>query len=95
MTEWEHLAVCSDCLRAAANGIGDPYAVWEDRFVERWHDANRRHGRELVAVCPEPDHGDTAPYDQRHGKEFSWSPCDWCGDTLGGSRYCAAVAVAD
>lgn len=93
MREWQYLAVCSDCLIAAANGIGDIYAVWGEGFPERWHDANRRHGAELVASCPEPDHGDPETGEACGEPFFSWVPCEWCGDTLGGSRYCAAVKV--
>lgn len=36
------------------------------------------------------EHGDTLD------PHFSWSPCDCCGDTLGGDRYeCEAVIQSD
>lgn len=86
--EWETLTVCGDCLMAAANGITDPYAVWGDGFPERWQAANARHGSELVAACSDETHPTGCVRDG-----FSWNACDWCGDTLGGDRFCASVAV--
>lgn len=89
--EWHTVEVCVDCLFTAANGAPDYDGYGETGHAERYRAATVRHGRELVAACPETDHGDPDTGEQCHGGWFSWSPCEWCGDTLGGGRYCAAV----
>lgn len=44
------------------------------------------------------DEGDIFPNfgseDESGYREFSWTPCDCCGDTLGGSRYRYALFSA-
>lgn len=89
MREWQHLAVCGDCLYMAANGAS---IDGSRAHCERYAQAHERNGSELVASCPDPDHVDPETGEPCHREWFSWGPCEWCGDTLGGSRYCAAVS---
>lgn len=80
---WHRMTVCADCIHVAANGTADA----TPEHVAAFTAATRRHRTELVPTCPtagccDPD-GD--PY------WFSWSPCEWCGETLGGDRMHAAI----
>jgi hypothetical protein len=63
--------VCPDCLQAGANGIGDTYADFSEDFKARWEKA----GDISLSLM-----GDSDGY-------FSKTPCEHCGDTLGGSRF--------
>ena len=95
MKEWETLTVCSDCLYTAANGAPDWEGYGESGHAERYAQATERHGVGLVAECSRDDHAtDWQEADREcRGGGFSWHPCEWCGDTLGGDRFCASVEV--
>ena len=75
----EHVEIwlCADCMFAEELG-----ELPEDE--ERAEEVEA--GLERLA-----DEGDIFPnFGSEEGEgydEFSWSPCDCCGDTLGGSRY--------
>ena len=71
--------VCVDCYFAAANGIDDTYAEWPDGFREAWLAAVAREGGRVFDPVTDPE-GDGCG-------SFSWSPCQWCGSTLGGDRF--------
>lgn len=69
------LEVCPDCLYAGVNGTGDPYGEFDDEFLARWEKAGAIEVEPSIDECGEIY------------SEFSKSPCDHCGDTLGGSRF--------
>ena len=65
------ITICGSCLEMSANGASEG----GDPFHEaRYVDAVKREGQE-------PSLGDDG---EGH---FSWSPCYFCGDNLGGQRY--------
>lgn len=66
-----YLWVCEDCAHFQANGELPDYDT-DERVVAV------RNGHPFVLDC-----GDNAEYCD----PFSWSPCDACGSTLGGSRH--------
>jgi hypothetical protein len=84
------LWVCSDCLMAHANG--------EDSVEDR-----PASEPEPWAIFPDASRVSMGMLDDNHScgqswddgtrdcgcetDEFSWSPCDGCGSTLGGSRH--------
>lgn len=75
--------ICTDCLMAGANGLHG----WE--YDEEWLEAYEK-ACETYGGDPTPNTTET-----EHGWEcegwFSWSPCGFCGSTLGGDRYPAVV----
>lgn len=82
----EHIEIwlCVECMFADQNG-----ELPEDE--ERAEEIEE--GLERLA-----DEGDIFPNfggeDESGYDEFSWTPCDCCGDTLGGSRYRYALLSA-
>jgi len=73
------LAVCVDCLQVAANGrdAGAEYAPGHS---------------EAYAVAVAANGGEPVPaFDEERGHWFSWSPCQFCGSTLGGDRFDAVL----
>jgi hypothetical protein len=76
----EHIGgVCADCVHVAASG-----APTYDGYADTGH--GERYGRGVNEWGGEPYSDDTEPY-------FSWSPCVFCGDPLGGDRYNGTVLV--
>lgn len=69
------VSLCGDCIYTDANG-------WNEEQT----------GQPLPDPKPMRllDGWDIGPDDTDHECEghFSWSPCDGCGQTLGGTRYC-------
>ena len=80
--QWYRVTVCADCMHAAANG---EHSTEEHRTA--YTAATVRNRAELTPACPYPDCCD--PDGDRYW--FSWQPCEWCGDTLGGDRMHAAI----
>ena len=79
------LEVCSDCAQMSANG---PHgAEFGEGFTERYAAAVQRFGDEPVLTHNPEDEGD--------GYWFSWSPCGFCGDPLGGNRLSATLLFLD
>lgn len=95
MAAWDHVQVCGDCLHTAANGAPDWDGYAATGHAERYRQATAANGAELVASCPCADHGDPETGEPCNRSGFSWWPCEWCGDTLGGDRFCAAVPVVE
>lgn len=89
MVTWDHVEVCGDCLHTAANGAPDWDGYAASGHAERYRQATVANGAELVAACPCADH--VAADGQCWESGVSWYACQWCGDTLGGDRFCAAV----
>lgn len=89
--EWHTVDVCADCLYTAANGAPDWDGYGETGHAERYRAATVAHGGELVAECSTAGHGDPDTGEPCSGSSFSWQPCEWCGDTLGGDRFCASI----
>lgn len=74
--------VCSDCIMFIVNGETPP---------EMDETETADYVAKTIASQPAGFHwvaGDCGEYGERHD-EFSWSPCDCCGSTLGGSRCVA------
>lgn len=69
------MMVCVTCYFLIANGEGDP------EWTQEQHD---EHLRTMDKFC-----GDLslALGDSENDHEFSWSSCDSCRSTLGGSRH--------
>lgn len=69
--------ICEDCLMASANGL---YG-WEydEEWLARYVEACDAYGD------PIPNCGDDCE------GSFSWSPCGFCGSTLGGYRHPAVI----
>lgn len=65
------ITICTECLMATANGVTEEQGA---EFAERYAKAVQLEGQE-------PSLGD-----DREG-HFSWSPCSFCRDNLGGQRY--------
>lgn len=84
----ERIAVCGDCLYMAANGAPDYDGYDESGHAERYAQACERHGFALESFGVDAETGEL--WQDPH---FSWSPCQWCGDTFGGSRYYASVGM--
>lgn len=72
------LSVCPDCIHVAASGPPD-YAGYGDTGHAQ------RYGNGLAYF------NGGEPYSDDGAPSFSWGPCDYCGDELGGDRYAAIV----
>ena len=97
-TQWhlEHedsdgLELCVDCTGLLANGeYNEDAGAWEsvealtDAIDKKWPEAEGWHIE--YAGCTDPDDDDTPEDDARYHINFTWSACDGCGSTLGGSR---------
>lgn len=71
------IEICSDCAMMSANGT---YG-WEydEKWLANYVKAVEVNG-EPVLVCDDDCDGG-----------FSWSPCGFCGSTLGGDRHHAVI----
>lgn len=94
---WEGWA-CSDCVMLIAYSESPPEMSKEDTAAWLERIDARMEGTEHVSPgrmlggdgcnC-DPDEGDACSEEHIQGCErvdFSWSRCDYCGSTLGGSR---------
>lgn len=80
--------VCVDCLHADVNGEEPtdrpaaepaPWALWAD---------DTDHDVTVGALCEEGhDHTSEEHAEGCEERSFSWSSCEGCGSTLGGSRH--------
>ena len=78
MTAALDIGICPDCLYTDANG-------WVARMT----------GRPLPDLAPlNRLDGYLIGWDSEVEAHFSWSPCDGCGDTLGGDRYAVTIVPA-
>lgn len=78
-TEQIDIEVCVDCLTIEANGPDEVEPAAVERFARAMESATA-DGWTYANACPEECEG-----------HFSWSPCDFCGSTLGGDRHPAAL----
>lgn len=89
--------VCVDCLHQVANGTV-PDELDQAEVEQYLHNVQQgADGAELSAGAPygedgcEHDFHDDEHHDQHtedcETQTFSWSPCELCGSTLGGSRH--------
>ena len=73
----QEIQVCADCIHVAASG-----APTYEGYTESGHAA--RYAQGLAQWHDEPFTSDDE-------SSFSMTPCDYCGDTLGGNRFTATV----
>jgi hypothetical protein len=73
---WE-IDVCPDCIYVAANGAPDYEIYTSTGHFYRYVQGLEKWGSE--------------PFTDQDSPSFSWAACEFCGDTLGGDRYTAAV----
>ena len=98
MKDYATLWVCVDCLMTEASG--ELPEDRDERVPEPWSaihpDDQDKHitpglvFEEHLSDCPNFDEsGDYLGIDDEpcEEQEFSWSRCDGCGSTLGGSRH--------
>jgi hypothetical protein len=88
------LAVCVDCFLLIGTGEPDPRQSDEERaeFLARF-DAGASHYEGLFYgwcddSCTHDRQGEDCPNDEEW---FSWSSCELCRSTLGGSRHNAGA----
>lgn len=91
MTLW----ACIDCTMLKVNGEGNP--EWTETEEAEHLEAMREATASFTHVSPgtffgEGDCGHLADEYEDHAErcdrqEFTWSACDLCGSTLGGSRH--------
>ncbi|OPZ65192.1 MAG: hypothetical protein BWY85_00730 [Firmicutes bacterium ADurb.Bin506] len=95
--------VCSDCMFHEANGecSSCPGQMFDGHDREPWNLLDREPEGSHVTLgmtLDEHDH-DCAVHAEGEcdkdceQKEFSWSSCDGCGSTLGGSRHAATLWI--
>jgi hypothetical protein len=88
--------VCADCYVFSITGsvimaeIDRP-----ESFLARYRKAEESHGGILTGACLDPDHHDVITGEHFMEASFSKAPCDWCGSSLGGNRFCAAFREVD
>lgn len=75
------VAVCLDCLQVSANGR-DAGAEFAPGHEEGYAAAVAVNGCEPVPVIDSG--GEVAAW-------FGWSPCEFCGSSLGGDRFAAVL----
>jgi hypothetical protein len=73
----QEIEVCEDCIYVSANGAPDYEDYATSGHFQRYTKAVHEYGDEPTTTQDEPS--------------FSWQSCDFCGGTLGGSRYTASV----
>ena len=73
----QELEICQDCVFTSENGSPDYVGYVESGHAERYAQAVKHFGDEPVTTNGE--------------EHFSRHSCDFCGDSLGGSRYVASV----
>ncbi len=81
------IAVCQDCLMFAANGESEGAP---EGFLDAFIDASRIG--ELIPSCSGEGECGCDSDNGYIDEWFSWSRCDYCGSSLGGTRYCATYA---
>jgi hypothetical protein len=55
-----------------------------EREGDRWHSAP-------IHACTNGDHHDIFTGEHFHRTALSASPCEWCGSSESGARYCAVT----
>jgi hypothetical protein len=84
--------VCTDCMILDVNGDEPvdpdptqplPWALWADA---KMGDTTPGITRE-AHTCDDPDSWERGEDCGCEEREFSWSPCDGCGSSLGGTRH--------
>lgn len=75
----QEIEVCSDCLQVSYSGSPTYDGYAESKHSERYAQGLKEWGDEPILTNPE-DEG-----------SFSWSPCDFCGESLGGTRFTCSV----
>jgi hypothetical protein len=73
----QEIEICEDCLFMSANGSPNYEGYAETNHAERYSKAVEIFGDEPCSISEE--------------SSFSRNPCEFCGDTLGGSRVTASV----
>jgi hypothetical protein len=76
--DWYTMEVCQDCLYVGANGAPDYEGYATSGHPERYEQALKTCDSEPISTDDTEGH-------------FSWQSCDFCGDSLGGTRYTASV----
>lgn len=92
---------CTDCVIISEND--DASGMTTAQYAE-WHRGMMRTAGPLMSEgwfwagvqCDDWDGSDDdgcRDHDEECPRDgwFSWSPCEWCGSTLGGQRYNAAI----
>jgi hypothetical protein len=78
----KEIDICSDCLMASANGLGSVENA-PDTFAERYAKGLKEWRGEPYAIS-DPDTGEL-------DGGFSWHPCEFCDEALGGDRFRASI----
>lgn len=79
--------VCMDCYVRSAND-----EVQSDEHETQWLRACAEHSEQsLEPWCLTADHHDVITGEHFHSIAFSRVSCEWCGTTLAGERFCAAI----
>jgi hypothetical protein len=76
--DWYTMEVCQDCLYVGANGAPDYEIYTSTGHFYRYVQGLEKWGSEPISTDDTEGH-------------FSWQSCDFCGDSLGGTRYTASV----
>jgi hypothetical protein len=87
-----HYAACPDCYMAAAGVLENPTPEWSDRYAGALLEIGNAGWRApFPSSWPRDDGAEWSDDEMAGGLDcepsFSWSPCDLCGDPLGGDRY--------
>jgi len=87
MSDYYNVNVCNDCYFAHHNGSTEHDGLWysgeSDTPCDREPLALVNVGKEIT---------DNTDVNEGDGIiEFTWTPCEGCGSTLGGSRHRLAV----
>lgn len=85
-------SVCEDCLVSIAHGCNDSTSVADDDHLEARMKAELcgREGHFVAGVEPTEDDEEGTGHE-----EFSWSSCELCNDTRGGSRHGVTLLIED
>lgn len=89
---------CADCVIIMTNGdrsglSDEEYARWEEgvESVSLERDGWRWSGVQCDSWVEDGVSCDCDGDEHVSEGWFSWSPCEWCGDTCGGDRYNVAI----
>jgi len=84
--------VCEGCVYYAANGA-DSYFDGEDGAEDLARIEAAHTAQEIIALCSVYPDSDPDGHGEPLGESFSWSDCQVCGLSLGGSRYTVTVVT--
>jgi hypothetical protein len=84
ITDQIEYSVCEDCLLSIAHGHSDNMSGADNAHLEARMKAELgdRKGHWVTGIQPTEDDEEGTGYD-----EFSWSDCELCNSSLGGSRH--------